>query len=183
MADLHIEAAGLRIAFSRQIDRFAHTILMQNGSGEWLPLLESIEGTPDHDWPPSPPFQELHFEDRPNGGRVALLVGRAGKSHWSASVEIDGVVRCATFDVACRAKEASTSIGSQYRLLPNVRAKTRFGDVLLNGSVRMIAVSSDGPATKVCTDGNVVATVASYPGDSWPQTMRWKYQFAIELSH
>ena len=51
------------------------------------PLLESIEGTATDDWPPSPPLQSLSIETLPDGRRVALLVGMAGRSHWSASIE------------------------------------------------------------------------------------------------
>ncbi|MBL9123800.1 MAG: hypothetical protein JNG90_09220 [Planctomycetaceae bacterium] len=78
-------------------------------------VFESIEGTPEEDWPPSPPLQELHLEARPDGKQLALLVGMAGTSHWSLSVEFDPAAGTAVFDVACRVKRAPGGLGSRYR--------------------------------------------------------------------
>jgi len=78
-------------------------------------VFESIEGTPEEDWPPSPPLQELHLEARPDGKQLALLVGMAGTSHWSLSVEFDAAAGTAVFDVACRVKRAPGGLGSRYR--------------------------------------------------------------------
>ncbi len=78
-------------------------------------VLESIEGTPDQNWPPSPPLQELHLESRPDGKQLALLVGMAGTSHWSMSVEFDPHAGRAIFDVACRVKREADGLGSCYQ--------------------------------------------------------------------
>src|SRR5512145_957858 len=95
-----IECGDLRVVFRWRGDRYGHTV-KRRIDGVWRPLLESIEGTADDDWPLSPALQSLHIERRPNGP-VALLVGQAGSSHWSASVEADQNCSALIFDLACR---------------------------------------------------------------------------------
>src|SRR3954451_16891094 len=87
-----IEAASsdgtrLLVEFIRYGDRYGHVISLVNAAGEIEPLLESVEGRSDDAWPDSPPLQSLSIEKLPDGRSAALLVGMAGRSHWSASVE------------------------------------------------------------------------------------------------
>jgi hypothetical protein len=104
-----IEALGstgvaLRVEFIWREDRYRHTISLIDGDGSIVPLFESFEGVSEDDWPPSPPLQTLSIERLPEGRQVALLVGMAGRSHWSASVEpVQGQAAIA-FDIACRYK-------------------------------------------------------------------------------
>lgn len=109
-----LEAGGLRIVFHRRADRWAHTVQAFSG-GEFRTLLESIEGDASDPWPPSPPLQQLHFEERPGGQRVALLVGMAGTSHWSSSVVLDPRRGEAEVEVACRLRATPRRLGSRYR--------------------------------------------------------------------
>src|SRR5436190_4759521 len=81
----HPDGLRLRAEFIWHGDRFAHIISLVNPHGDIQPLLESIEGTTADDWPSSPPLQSLSVEKLPDGRPVALLVGMAGGSHWSAS--------------------------------------------------------------------------------------------------
>src|SRR6185295_18531562 len=102
--EARLEAGRLRVTFKRQGDRYGHLVELVTG-GQATPLLKSIEGTPDEDWPASPALKELHFENRPDGKQVALLVGMAGRSHWSLSVELDPIAEQVEFDVACRLRD------------------------------------------------------------------------------
>lgn len=108
-----LSGGGLRIVFVRRGDRFGHTI-ESVVDGQPRVVFASVEGDAAEPWPASPPFQQLHFEDRPEGKRVALLVGMAGTSHWSASVEFDATRGEAIFDVACRMRSAPVQLGSLY---------------------------------------------------------------------
>src|ERR1044072_2775417 len=67
----------LSIEFLWLSDRFQQVISIVAADGQRQQLLESIEGSSDDAWPPSPPLQSLTIEDRP-ASRVALLVGMAG---------------------------------------------------------------------------------------------------------
>lgn len=107
----------LRVEFTWLNDRFGHLISAVHPSGEVCPLLESIEGTPADNWPPSPPLQSLSIETLPDGRRAALLVGMAGGSHWSASVEAVTGRAELIFDVACRHTKEPKWLGNSYQRL------------------------------------------------------------------
>jgi hypothetical protein len=113
-----LEAANLRVVFFRQGDRWAHRIEVQHETtGAWSGALESLEGSADDVWPPSPPFQQLHVEHRPTGD-VVLLVGMAGRTHWSAAVETTPDRQAIRFDVAARLQQLppeSIRLKSEYR--------------------------------------------------------------------
>lgn len=105
----------LRVAFRRQGDRWEHVLETNGARGDVL-LASSMEGTPDDDWPPSPPLQSLSLETLPDGRSVALCVGMAGTSHWSLSVEPVADAAALIFDVACRVDRAAEWLGSTYEL-------------------------------------------------------------------
>jgi hypothetical protein len=112
-----LEADGLRVVFFRSGDRYAHRFDVLDAAGNtWTPNCYSLEGEPDDDWPPSPPFQQLHVEDRPTG-RVILLVGMAGRTHWSAAVEVAADRKSIAFDVAARVQAEPKDLSSEYRYL------------------------------------------------------------------
>jgi hypothetical protein len=113
-----IEADGFRVTFFRAGDRYAHRIeVFDAGQGSWQPVLESVEGAADEAWPASPPLQHLHMEKRAEGP-VALLVGMAGRTHWSAAVEVGGEPdgqRVIRFDVAARVHGAGNAPSGDVR--------------------------------------------------------------------
>src|SRR5690242_20177806 len=56
-----VREADFDLSFRHVGDRWQHAISIRN-EGEWFRLLVSEEGTATDDVPPSPPFQDLHFE-------------------------------------------------------------------------------------------------------------------------
>jgi hypothetical protein len=109
-----LEADGIRVVFYRVGDRIAHRIeVVDPNTNDWLPALTSVEGTSDDPWPPSPPFQQLHVEQRPMGP-IVFLIGMAGRSHWSAAVDIVADRRGIRFDVAVRLQTSPEKLGSRY---------------------------------------------------------------------
>jgi hypothetical protein len=115
-----ISVGRLQLVFRRQGDRYGHDLGPSVGgaptTAEFRPLLRSVEGAPDDLWPPSPPLQECHIEPRPDGRTAALLVGRAGKSHWSLSVLCDPASSSLLFEAACRLQGDAHWLGSRYRM-------------------------------------------------------------------
>jgi hypothetical protein len=145
LAVLNADGWGLELTFWIEADRCAHRLAAIDGTRRVV-LLESIEGAADDLWPPSPPWQQvnapfaahlLSSENRaPENHAVpsAMLVGAAGASHWSASVEGVGVEGIGLnvshtednqnqvstgwlFDVACRAKRPPQRLISTYRIV------------------------------------------------------------------
>lgn len=166
-----LEAGDLRVRFYWHADRYAHEVAVREGD-QWRPLAVSAEGSPEEDWPASPPFQSLHIEDREDGRTLALLVGMAGKSHWSASIEIDnqaGQPSCVSFDVACRVRTCDVGrLGSTYRLLGGERG-SKF-QLELGGRF--------GPA-KLEKAADNVAVIAEVTSHEDAQTIRWDYRLVL----
>lgn len=111
------DGRGLRLELRWHGDRYGHLISRIAPHLDPEPLLESIEGALPDVWPPSPPFQSLTVQTMPNGATAALLVGMAGRSHWSASLETVLNRTELVIDVACRHSDQPLYLGSQYRVL------------------------------------------------------------------
>lgn len=136
--------------------------------GDWQPVLATVEGTPADEWPASPPFQSLHVEARDDGRTLALLVGMAGHSHWSASVEIDAAARCVRFDVAARVRTHRPGpLTSSYRTTAAQRDP--------HTALRVEPGQRFGP-THLEQSGEQIAIVARSTSDECPQTVRWDYR-------
>ena len=104
---------GVRVVFEKCGDRWQHAIERVSGD-DGTRTLVSVEGNAADDWPASPPFQELSRETLPDGRTVLFLVGRAGTSHWSASIEAASDPPQLIFDIACRHNQAPQQLGSAY---------------------------------------------------------------------
>ncbi len=153
---------GLRVVFYKRGDRWGHVVAAVSGE-HVSPLLVSVEGTNEQVWPPSPPLQSLSIEQRATGA-VALLVGMAGRSHWSASVASIPNAASQTygfeFDLACKASGGESQLGSQYKILTDATDSWSF----------------DFPADfgSQCTQsGNLISL---RPVSSSTQSHRWRHR-------
>ncbi len=158
-----IEVGDLRVVFERRGDRFGHRIEVRVAAGApWRVACRSLEGEADDDWPPSPPFQQLHVERRPRGP-VVLLVGMAGRTHWSGAVaEVDdGGVQ---FDFAARSHETPLRLGSSYAGVDSIAFD--------------LPIRTAGEATEIADDAAAFAARTVRPRSplaSPPATWTWKY--------
>jgi hypothetical protein len=165
--DLWLGGSRLGVRFFFCQDRYAQRIYVPHDAG-WRAVLESLEGTPHDAWPSSPPFQSATLEHKPEGP-VILLVGMAGKSHWSASVELDASAEAVRFDVACRAMTPPRdALGSRYRAL---------GDLSVN-ELRLDFIA--GPASHcepAPPEEKRIAIACAIPpaATGGKQTVRWSY--------
>jgi hypothetical protein len=164
-----LEATGLKIVFARRGDRYAHRIeVWDEDAKTWVIALVSREGSDEETWPPSPPFQQLHLERRPTGD-VVLLVGMAGRSHWSAAVEVCPERKLLKFDVAIRIQAAPARLGTAYDVC-NVAAAAR------------ITAAAEA-ATEVRRGSEVGSGFELGPATSAqaapPATICWKYSLGL----
>lgn len=157
---LVVQCGVWRIEFFRAGDRYAHTI-----EAPGLARYSSVEGEGDPLWPSSPPFQELHRETR-GEAEVILLVGRAGKSHWSASVELAPAQNRVTFDVACRVHRPPVWLGATYRG-PSAASVVKAEEATVESREDALIIQS----TSIPSDSRAIVR--------WrlPATVRWRYWF------
>lgn len=163
---------GWRLEFHRHNDRWGHAVC-RGTPGGFVELLHSIEGHAGQSWPASPPLQELHVQRTAPAVHAALLLGRAGRSHWSASIAIDEGADAIRFDVACRIHERPVWLGCSYRLCQAWTAAEE--GLMLAGIVRLVAhfihVENDSK------DGSLPKLLLRAPDSHtpYPQTVRWQY--------
>jgi hypothetical protein len=200
---LQISAAGVTVRFTPSGDRFAQRIEIGSETGlqgvleavdEWPSAAEVAEAevasvermAAADDWPPSPPLQDVHLEERPDGRQLALMVGRAGASHWSISCELAPAAGELLFDVACRIKEPAPWLGSTYQLPSGVAYHgDAVGGELLCGEnllCRIVAAANCKVVWNEDARGLIFRPVVSAeelgidsPG-SFPRTIRWGYK-------
>jgi hypothetical protein len=160
-------------------ERCAHVISLRTGGSSW-PLLESVEGTPDDAWPPSPALQSPHVESLPDGRHVALLVGMAGRSHWSLAAELETLAsgERLSMDVACRVSAPPKRLGSRYRLGPNVQWDA--ASSALQTAAGTVFLRADGDSSRLDSTANEIEIGPASLGASQPATVRWK--FLLEVS-
>jgi hypothetical protein len=176
------DGSALRVEFLWLGDRFGHMISVVESTGKVQPILESVEGAADDAWPPSPPLQSLRVETLPGGRRAALLVGMAGRSHWSASVEAPPGEAAFVFDLACRHSARPAHLGSLYRLLVDpVDLGSSQQRVTLPAHCAMVEMAVAPGSGRLIACGQMQpATLAIEPlGGSQTGTARWDYRVAL----
>lgn len=152
------------MVFDRRGDRYGHRI-ERRIDGAWHVVLESLEGALDEDWPASPVLQNLHIEPR-SSGPVALLVGKAGQSHWSASIEPLSNQAGFQFDIACRVRQPPRQLGSTYQ-------SSAAGASLI---VDLAATSEETLSESVIHEQSTVVRIRPIElPDDFPSTVRWRY--------
>jgi hypothetical protein len=157
-----LETESLRIVFERCGDRFGHEIQCRDADG-FAVLLRTLEGQPEDPWPPGPPLQSLHLEAGSNGNQTAMLVGMAGTSHWSMTVEADRGKDRFLFDIACRIRELPQWLGSSY----NHAAEPSI-------SKRQIELLADSPLELSSESDRTVLRIIPQLLEL-PATVRWQY--------
>ncbi|MBA2115461.1 hypothetical protein [Bremerella alba] len=178
------DGVGLFINFVKQKDRFGHIIALVDGD-ECVPLFVSIEGDDEEPWPESPPFQEIHMEERKEG-TVALLVGMAGDSHWSAAVEPMDEPGGIHFSVACRMKDYPMRICSRYGCaLEETIDPTLQRDGPWVWKINEVEVCVDViaqeqfPTPEVPASASGFEVNASLDGEPFPKTIQWRYKIWV----
>ncbi len=174
------DGIGLQVEFAWRQDRHVHTISLMVDDNS-IPVFESVEGSNVDAWPPSPPLQQLSVEELRPSIQVALLVGMAGKSHWSMSVEPVADRAAFVFDVACRSRDAAVQLGSGYLLMAD-RLSTpgeHAASIDIAGRSLLIRCDRDGPTAATIKEGPQglrIVPASVIPGG----TTRWRYTIELQ---
>lgn len=178
-----LSTGGFRVQFSRVGDRYAHAIYLLDGDTE-ICVLESTEGDSNDIWPPSPPLQALEFEKWTDGRRLALLVGMAGRNHWSVSAELDPELDQVICDVACRLQEEPTptsepgKLRSSYRVHGEMELDPTNHLVLVHvpeGGCELRVEPVDAAPVDFTIEGDSLVLTPRPDSGDLPRTARWKY--------
>ncbi len=175
-----LQCGRLLLRFYWRGDRFAHAVSRADAPDAG-PLLESLEGSASEAWPPSGPLQSLHLERQSGSSQVALLVGLAGKSHWSAAVELFPEQSRLRWDVACR-----VAAGTQGRLGSSYLGKGRlqmldsrialFGEAQANASGLAVRLDRSVGPVRLVADRDHLEIVAEPDNcGTSAATVRWSY--------
>jgi hypothetical protein len=173
---------GVRLGFFWSGDRYAHRLEWTGEGGDML-ALESLEGMGHQFWPPSPPLQQLSLEPRESGRTCALLLGMAGRSHWSASVEARGLTL--VFDVACRVQQPFDRLGSSYQIGSACQAVESVADralkfIFSGGREGLLVEVEAGEGALSYEDRQAVFSVLPRGDDGpWPKLVRWRYEMRL----
>jgi hypothetical protein len=130
------------IDFRFHDDRHGHVILIRL-QNEVLEILESVEGTDDDEWPPSPPLQQIHEQELPSGS-VIWGLGMSGSSHWSGSFafETDGHsdTRRLHAELALRSDSRNADAVSTYRVIDPKTTVNKTTETSLEVSTQLSAL-------------------------------------------
>ncbi|MBS0264811.1 MAG: hypothetical protein JSS02_22945 [Planctomycetes bacterium] len=95
--------------FQRVADRWQHTVLWKQGP-EFLPVLQSAEGTPTGEHLPSPAFQDLLLEPLAGDDCEFQVMGQSGQGIYTAAIRYDATDGALDFDVCARGKKGLESL-------------------------------------------------------------------------
>ncbi len=175
----------LRLTFEQAADRVAHRIEVLDPLGHRLAQLHSKEGTSADEWPASPALQSCSLQEIRPGESAAFLIGMAGKSHWSASVEAipsQGELR---FDFACRINAQPDWLGSTYITgFPTNADSLHYPEMaIFRGSRSEIAAwiyGLDETVSGTQINGQELKLSCSENLLRFPQTLRWQYRICLK---
>jgi hypothetical protein len=185
--------SSIKLVFEKTADRWGHR-WSSVSAGVEHPFLTSVEGTPDQNWPPSPPLQEIS-QHTLEPGDAALGVGMAGQSHWSASYSVESSVQpgqpnLIKSDLACLQKGASSepaeshSIGSTFEVHPacKVLSSTKDRIELLPTAGRVIvlaAISGDDFETEFELTDRTLRVGPCHVSNSPVVATRWGFEVQV----
>ena len=181
MESIGTDATGLRVHMVWKDDRYQHCVDWVAGD-QTFRLLESVEGVGDDLWPPSPALQQLTVEQRTQSRQVGLMVGMAGNSHWSISIENDPLERSMLFEVACRVADTEAgNLQTTYKSSVPIKIVDpieRIAEMSIAGRRCRIKIESTGRGEldELVIDGNMVTITPTEMPSSWPATIGWKYR-------
>jgi hypothetical protein len=175
---------GCRLSLSLlpEAGRYQQRLVVRDGgqAREWL---LSCEGDHDELWPASPPLQQHSLQSAGDGRRFVLLLGMAGNSHWSLSIEEQPAEAALLFDVACRLQRAPAWLGSCYASRLPIDFAGGAGRIRGSGAA-MLFIEPLGEET-VLRPGPGEASFSLAPWtnpERLAATIRWKYRMRLGTS-
>ena len=171
----------IALQFAQASDRWHHRLIIV-ANDEATEFMSSAEGTPEEEWPPSPPLQEATLHELPEGNAI-LCVGMAGKSHWSAAYSIEPSVKGqhVRADLACLQKEESPSakLGCCYNVNPDWTVKKVDNRVELAWRSLRVVLEPESETKLSAAEHQVFAEPTQFSTSPKVAT-RWRFRISNE---
>ncbi len=185
-----IDGVSFGLRFSHCDDRFEHEIFASSDSSpDDRVLISSVEGDATHDWPASPPLQDVH-QQQIGDCPVIMAVGMAGSSHWSLACSLkqsSSEVRF-HFDLACRANNKPDWLGSSYLNPTEIDFNGTPETDVFGLATTLRPLDVDGHRSELKTNENqlqilvpidaIWTSISSLP-KSLSRTVRWQFELEI----
>jgi len=178
---LTLSSGQIEVLFTWHGDRWHHSLHLRQADGTFRPAcLQTAPATPDEDpnWPSSPALVELAEVSGPQGAAV-VGVGKAGKTHFSASItaERDGGI---CFEIACRLTAPPGWLGSTYAASSGPRLTITPVNAVLQGAAA--APNGRPPSPTLVQIVPRTADHASRGGLKTASTIQWSYRVQAAMA-
>jgi hypothetical protein len=166
--------------FSWRDDRYRHSWQFDNTL-----VIESIEGDSAANWPLSPPIQQIHQQEFPDGRQVVFGVGMAGRGHWSVSYTLVPDLKCWIIEHAFRSPVEADSLAATYELAGDWKASDctqvgalNTGQVLSLDDCGGLTLEAIPPAQLKLLEST--ASIRSAPPATVGTTAQWSFRLRVK---
>ena len=121
-------------------------------------------------WPPAPPLQDIHFEERENG-QLLFGVGMAGNTHYSLSIAAEKTTL--KFEFAAFVKNEPGFVGTSYRMDQSVDCQ------LITGLLFPHKNSQPISADQSSFEKNLIIEPIAHDDGSLPRTIQWGFDIRL----
>jgi hypothetical protein len=173
-----VENTFVRLEFHKVEDRWAHSLLAI-GPTRTKTLLRSVEGTPDDNYPSSPPLHDINQHSLANG-EAMLGVGTASSGHWSIAYSAEerddrSIIRA---DLACLLKKpdcANKWLGSTYSIGKLADAQATDHGVRLIVSEAEIEFTANPAFASILLEGDRIVVTPEKFSQREDESTRWMF--------
>jgi hypothetical protein len=180
---LRLDDSPFSLLFERKTDRWWHRLIVEQAGLETA-ILQSVEGDSSQNWPPSPPLQDLAQQLLTDGSTAILGVGKAGKSHWSASFSKQQSTQpirnrwLVEFACLCPPDASPPTLCTTYEIAESMHLEKRDNSIRIAVAHRELKIESldakERSTELRLTPGQLLASPIHFPHDG-KKSVRWGY--------
>lgn len=168
------------LQFLWQEDRYQHSWRFDNEC-----VLQSVEGDSPSGWPHSPPIQQIHQQDFPDGRQVVFGVGMAGRGHWSVSYTLVPDLKCWIVEHAFRSPVEAEALAATYQLSGDwIAAECTQVEALNTGQVVSLdahgGLTLEAIAPAKASKSDSTAVISAVPPASIDTTAQWSFRLRVK---
>src|SRR5262249_33143215 len=113
---------------------------------------------------------------------IAFLVGMAGRSHWSASIQAIAAEAAFHFDLAVRIGTPPKFVGSSYRTMVDALLRDVGSAIIDVDNLRCEFVVTDTQLAQLESTPDGISLHCLESPNTFPTTLRWKYTIRLAVN-